>query len=199
MIVYRILIYINPVHSLLVNKLIYHFYFFTLNPFLITDLIINMELYEIWKNRAEQHDYEAHQLRQWKYIEDPSCYICHPWRNEDHIGDELEKQFLIFWEYYQPMFDAKIYTWKTIQNFGSLLLIEPDVSKHICDGTIENEEPQRQLQKMHENVKALIGSIRYDKAPNVNVSQMISSTVRMIAIINQMREEEEGLQERLDV
>ena len=63
-----------------------------------------MELYEIWKNRAEQHDYEAHQLRQWKYIEDPSCYICHPWRNEDHIGDELEKQFLIFWEYYQPMF-----------------------------------------------------------------------------------------------
>jgi hypothetical protein len=158
-----------------------------------------MELYEIWKDRAKQHDLEAHQLKQWKYIEDPSCRICHPWRNEDHIGNELEKQFMIFWEYYQSMFDAETFTWKTIQHFGSLLLIEPDVSKYIDNGTIEEEEPQRQLHRMNEDVKALMESIRYTKTPNVKINQMVPSIVKMIAIINQMREEEEGLPERLDV
>ena len=78
------------------------------------------------------------------------------------------------------MFDAKSYTWKTVQHFGNLLLTEPDVSKNIHDGTIDEPEPQRQLQRMHENVKSLIGSIRYDKTPNVNTSQMVSSIVKMI-------------------
>jgi hypothetical protein len=174
-----------------VNKRKYHF------QILIFNFYLKMELYTIWKDRSEQHDREAHQLKQWRYIEDPSCDICHPWRNNDNVGSELEEHFTIFWNSYQEMYNAHTYTWKTMQNFGSLLVIEPSVRRNIQNNIIHEERPNRQLQQMHENVKALMESIRYSEAPSVNTTQMVTSVVRMITLINQMREEED--QEQIEI
>ena len=78
-----------------------------------------------WKERADQHDYEVHQLQLPRGEEDPSCPICHH-ATQETFGEntELKENFENFWEWYGQNYDAMTYTTRTIQNLGNAIIQE---------------------------------------------------------------------------
>src|SRR5262249_5861087 len=101
-----------------------------------------MELYDQWKVRADQHDFELHSQNKLNAIKDPSCSICYP-PHTQNIDEGFKQLFLTFWEYYQELCEAEKYTWKTMNHFGSLLLAEQTYNEHLQNENQESPEAQR--------------------------------------------------------
>ena len=136
-----------------------------------------MDEYEnIWKTRAQQHDEECHIRRINNYIVDPSCPRCYPLRDISPDGRTMQK-FRLFWNWYQPTFHAATYTRNTVNDFVNILLMEENFYEegHRAE-TIEEinqDEILRQIERIQIIIIRIVGSMRYDKKPPVEMDKIV--------------------------
>ena len=133
----------------------------------------------LWRERAQRHDYEAHQLRGSKFISDPSCPICYPVNEETFPKEsQLKNCFDIFWTWYSESFNAITYTIRTIQYFGNAIAEE-----HIL------AESENETGRVNDQIFKTIGSIRYFNIPELNELKVTIEVIHSIIQINKMRVE----------
>jgi flagellar biosynthesis GTPase FlhF len=113
-----------------------------------------MNEFQTWKNRSRQHESEAHKLKFFDAIFDPTCKICYP------VTKEATEQFTKFWAWYREIVPAKDYSGYTLEIFKQTLV-----------------ELSQETRSKRPKLGQLIESVEYYRRPNLTLLQIKSEII----------------------